>query len=156
MSQVIDTAFAIDDTHNDASTMLDNTTVPLGELVDAHIAKAKEIEIELDENDDSPSTPCTPTRTKFFDVPVGYTLPGEFTRELMAYDTRNGIEGFMDIMKEKAMNQMMKYDSKFATSIFITDEDYEFSVDPDLITLVESDPFHVYLLFLDGLHLLME
>ena len=27
---------------------------------------------------------------------------------------------------------------------FITDKDYEFSVDPELITLVESDPFHGY------------
>ena len=39
----------------------------------------------------------------------------------------------------------MKYDPKFATSpIFITDKDYEFSVDPELITLVESDTFHGY------------
>ena len=38
---------------------------------------------------------------------------------------------------------MMKYDHKFVTSsIFVTDKDYEFSVDPDIITLVESDPFH--------------
>ena len=33
----------------------------------------------------------------------------------------------------------------FATSpIFVTDNDYEFSIDPELITLVESDPFHGY------------
>ena len=39
----------------------------------------------------------------------------------------------------------MKYDPQFATSpIFITDKDYEFSVHPELITLVESDPFHGY------------
>ena len=39
----------------------------------------------------------------------------------------------------------MKYDPKFGTSpIFITDEDYEFSVDPEIISLVESDPFHGY------------
>ena len=39
----------------------------------------------------------------------------------------------------------MKYDPKFSTSpIFIDDKDYEFSVDPELITLVESDPFHGY------------
>ena len=37
----------------------------------------------------------------------------------------------------------MKYDPTFATSpIFVTDKDYEFSVDPELITLVESDPFY--------------
>src|SRR6187401_1602186 len=39
----------------------------------------------------------------------------------------------------------MKHDSAFATSpICVTDKDYEFSVDPELITLVESDPFHGY------------
>ena len=35
--------------------------------------------------------------------------------------------------------------SLLATSpIFVTDKDYEFSVDPELITLVESDPFYGY------------
>ena len=39
----------------------------------------------------------------------------------------------------------MKHDPAFATSaICVTDKDYEFSVDPELITLVESDPFHGY------------
>ena len=39
----------------------------------------------------------------------------------------------------------MKYDPAFATShIFITNKDYEFSVDLELITLVESDPFYGY------------
>ena len=39
----------------------------------------------------------------------------------------------------------MKYDPAFATSpMFVTDKDYEFSVDPDIITLIESDPFHGY------------
>ena len=43
------------------------------------------------------------------------------------------------------MNARRKCDPKFATSpIFITDKDYEFSVNPELITLVESDPFHSY------------
>ena len=36
----------------------------------------------------------------------------------------------------------MKCEPKFATShIFVTDKDCEFSVNPKLITLVESDPF---------------
>ena len=39
----------------------------------------------------------------------------------------------------------MKPDSAFATSpICVTDKDYEFSVDLDIITLVESDPFYGY------------
>ena len=36
-------------------------------------------------------------------------------------------------------------DPKFATSpMFIDDKDYELSIDPELITLVESNPFHGY------------
>ena len=36
----------------------------------------------------------------------------------------------------------MKYDPALATSpIFVTDKDYKFSVDPEIITLVQSDPF---------------
>ena len=39
----------------------------------------------------------------------------------------------------------MKYDPAYATSpIFVTDKDYQFSVDPDIITLVESGPFYGY------------
>ena len=39
----------------------------------------------------------------------------------------------------------MKPDPALATSpIFVTDKDYEFSVDLDIITLVETDPFHGY------------
>ena len=37
----------------------------------------------------------------------------------------------------------MKPGPAFATSpIYVTDKDYEFSVDPEIITLVESDPFY--------------
>ena len=37
----------------------------------------------------------------------------------------------------------MKYDPTFATSpIFVTDKDYEFSIDPEIITFVESDHFY--------------
>ena len=48
----------------------------------------------------------------------------------------------------------MKCDPKFATSpIFITDKDYDFCVDPDIITLVESDPFYGYESETDVAHL---
>ena len=40
---------------------------------------------------------------------------------------------------------MMKYNPKFGTSlIYVDDKDYEFSVDPSIITLVESNPFLGY------------
>ena len=39
----------------------------------------------------------------------------------------------------------MKYDPAYATSpIFVTDKDYEFYIDLDIIALVESDPFYGY------------
>ena len=39
----------------------------------------------------------------------------------------------------------MKYDPAFATSpICIIDKDYYFSIDPEIITLVEFDPFYGY------------
>ena len=43
----------------------------------------------------------------------------------------------MQVERKKSLNARMKYDPKFATSpIFVTDNDYEFSVEPELITLV--------------------
>ena len=45
-------------------------------------------------------------------------------------------------VEKKSLNARMQYDPKFSTSpIFDTDKDYDFSVDPGIITLVESDPF---------------
>ena len=49
------------------------------------------------------------------------------------------------INKERSLNAKMKCYPEVATSpIFINDKDYGLSIDPDLITLVESDPFHGY------------
>ena len=46
-------------------------------------------------------------------------------------------------VERKSLNARMKCDPKFATSpIFVTDKDYAFSSDPELITLVETNPFH--------------
>ena len=48
-------------------------------------------------------------------------------------------------MDKLSLNAGMKPDPAFATSpICVTDKDYEFSVDPEIITLVESVPFYVY------------
>ena len=80
MSQVMDTTSAIDDTHDDATTLLDEP-VPLDDFLDAQIAKAKESEI--DENYDSPITPRTP-RTNMLNVPKGYVMDGEIAKEFLA------------------------------------------------------------------------
>ena len=69
----------------------------------------------------------------------------ETTRDILACNDRDDLEKLLHKYKEKYLNARMKCDPKFATSpIFIDDKDYEFSVDPELITLVESDPFHGY------------
>ena len=64
MQVIDDTTSAMNDTHDDASTMLDNV-VPLGEFLTEQIAKAKEIEnVESLEKYDSPIMPSSPTRVE--------------------------------------------------------------------------------------------
>ena len=74
-------------------------------------------------------------------VPEGYITDEETARDFFACNDKK----LLAKPKEKSLNARMKYDPAFATSpIFVTNKDYEFSVDPELITLVESDPFHGY------------
>ena len=69
----------------------------------------------------------------------------ETARDFFACNDREDLKKLLVKLKEKSLNARMKYDPTFATSlIFITDKDYDFSVDPELITLVESDPFYGY------------
>ena len=75
----------------------------------------------------------------------GSVSPDKTTRDIHACNDRDDLEKSLHKYKEKYLNARMKYDPKFATSlIFIDDKDYEFSIDPELITLVESYPFHGY------------
>ena len=72
-------------------------------------------------------------------------MDGEVARDFLAWKDRDDLKKLLCKLKEKSLNARMKCDPKFATSpIFITDKYYEFSIDPGLITLVESDPFHGY------------
>src|SRR6187399_2896771 len=69
----------------------------------------------------------------------------ETARDLLACKDRYDLKKLLAKMKEKSLNARMKYDPAFATSpMCISDKDYDFSVDLELITLVESDPFHGY------------
>ena len=69
----------------------------------------------------------------------------ETARDFLAYNDRYDLKKLLAKLKEKSMNARMKYDPGFATSpICVIDKDYEFSVDPELITSVESDPFYGY------------
>src|SRR3989337_2019944 len=155
MSHVIDDATsAMHDAYDD-TTMLDNT-VPLGEFLDEQLARAKDIEnAETDdisetneiietENFETPIRPSTP-RYELPDIPEGYVMDGEVARDFLACKDREDLKKLLVKLKEKSLNARMQYDPKFATSpIFITDKDYEFSVDIYFFFLFKSDPFHGY------------
>ncbi|KAI5014276.1 hypothetical protein ZWY2020_055666 [Hordeum vulgare] len=123
--------------------------MPLGVFLDAHIARvtanardaseADTIEIEL------LSARSSSPRYELPDIPKGYVMEGEIAEDFLACKDAYDAEKLLLKWKEKSLKARMKYDPKFATSpIFITDEDYEFFVDPEIISLVESDPFHSY------------
>src|SRR3989337_1180466 len=79
------------------------------------------------------------------DVPEGYVMDEETARDLFACKDRYDLKKLLAKLKEKSLNARMKYDPAFATSpICISDKDYDFSIDPEIITLVESDPFYGY------------
>ena len=67
----------------------------------------------------------------------------EAAREIFACNDRSDLKKLLAKLKEKSLNARMKYDPAFATSpIFVTDKDYEFSVDPKLNEF--SDPSYSY------------
>ena len=79
----------MNDTHDDASTMLDNG-VPLGEFLSEQIAKAKEIEnAETLENCDSPIMPSSPTRVEMPETSDGYVFDRETARAILACNDRD-------------------------------------------------------------------
>ena len=139
MSHVIDDATsAMHDTYDETTTMLD-TTVPLGEFLDEQIARARQIEnIESDNTDESDDE-------ESLVIPEGYVFDQEASFAILACENRNELKRLLAKWSKQSLSARMKPDPAFATSpICVTDKDYEFSVDPDIITLVESDPFHGY------------
>ena len=145
MSHVIDDATsAMHDAYDETTSLLDNI-VPLGEFLDEQLARAKENEItetdEIIETKDYDSPPIY----ELLVVPEGYIMDEETARDFLACNDRYDLKKLLAKLKENSLNARMKYDPAFATSpIFVTDKDYEFSVDPELITLVESDPLYGY------------
>ena len=136
MSQVIgDATSAMNATHDDASTLLDDN-VPLGEFLDEQLARAKDIEnAETDEvleteNLETPIRPSSP-RYELLKVPEGYVMDEETARDFLACNDRDDLKKLLCKLKEKSLNARMKCDPQFATSpIVVTDKDYEFSIDP--------------------------
>ena len=69
----------------------------------------------------------------------------ETAGDFLACNDRSDLKKLLVKLNEKSLNARMKYDPPFATSpICVTNKDYDFSVDPEIITLVESDPFYGY------------
>ena len=76
-------------------------------------------------------------------VPEGYVMDEGTARDFLACNDRSDLKKLLAKLKEKSLNARMKYDPAVDTSpICISDKDYDFSVDPELITLVEFDPFY--------------
>ena len=105
ISQVIDDATsAMNDTHDDASTLLDDN-VPLGEFLDEQLARAKDIEnaeadeiIETDEvfeteNYETPIRPSSP-RYEVLEIPEGYVMDGEVARGFLACKDRDDLKNY--------------------------------------------------------------
>ena len=97
MSQVTDdTTSIINETCEDASTLLDDT-VPLGKFLDKQIAKAKEHEIVETNEELVTENLETPTRTslpryELPKVPEGYVMNEETTRDILACKDRDNLD----------------------------------------------------------------
>ena len=140
MSHVIDDATSA---MHDETTSVRDTTLPLGEFLDEQLARVRGNENTeepiIDDSDDegSPNDYVLPV------VPKGYVMNEAAAMEILACNDRNDLKKLLAKWKQQSLNARMKPDPTFATSpICVTDKDYEFSVDPDIITLVESDPFY--------------
>ncbi|KAI4971525.1 hypothetical protein ZWY2020_002439 [Hordeum vulgare] len=150
VSPVLDDATsAVHDACDDA--LLD-IALPLGAFLDAQIARvaarcddtSETAEIIEVEPSISPVRTSSP-RYELPDMPEGYVMEGDIAEEFLACKDSYDFEKLLRKWNEKSLNARMKYDLKFVTSpIFVTDKDCEFSVNPELITLVEYDPFHGY------------
>ena len=78
-------------------------------------------------------------------IPEGYLFDMESSAAILACRDRHELKRLLSKWNKQSLNARMKPNPAFATSpICVTDKDYEFSIDPDIITLVESDPFHGY------------
>src|SRR3989337_2283495 len=136
MSHVIDDATsAMHDAYDDTTSLLDNT-VPLGEFLDEQLARVRENEITKTDDIIETEHYDSPPRYELPVIPEGYIMDEETARHFFVCNDRDDLKKLLAKLKEKSLNARMQYDPKFATSpIFVTDKDYEFSVNPELITL---------------------
>ena len=93
MSHVIDDATsAMHDTYDETTSMLD-TTMPLGEILDEQLARARENEIiETDNIEDSDDEVSPPNKYELPVVPEGYVLVEESARAILACNDRSDLK----------------------------------------------------------------
>ena len=116
-----------------------DTTLPLGEFLDEQIARAREKEIIESEYDDDSDD------ENMLVIPEGYLFDMESSAAILACRDRYELKRLLIKRNKESLRDKMKPDPALATSpMCVLDKDYEFSVDPDIITLVESDPFYGY------------
>ncbi|KAI4983983.1 hypothetical protein ZWY2020_040773 [Hordeum vulgare] len=123
---------------------MSDTALLVGAFLDAQIARVAARCDDTSETSDTIEVEPT-TMPELPVMPERYVMEGEIAEDFLVCKDSYDVEKLLLKWKEKSLNARMKYDPKFATSpILVTDKDYEFSVDPELITLVEFDPFHGY------------
>ena len=97
MSQVIDDATStMNDDYDDASTLLDNDDVPLGEFLDEQTARVIQHDVVESDDELETETPETPDRTglpryELPKVPEGYVMNEETTRDILACKDRDDL-----------------------------------------------------------------
>ena len=78
-------------------------------------------------------------------IPEVYLFDMESSAAIFACKDRYELKRLFVKWNKESLRDKMKPDPSFATSpICVPDKDYEFFVDPDIITLVKSDPFYGY------------
>ena len=78
-------------------------------------------------------------------IPRGYVFDQEASFAILACKNRNELKRLLAKWNKQSLKDRMRPNPAFATSpICVTDKDYEFFVDPNIITLVESNPFYGY------------
>ena len=111
-----------------------DTTLALGEFLDEQLARARENETIETDNIDGSDDEDSPPKYELPVVPEGYVMDEETGKDFLACNDRSDLKKLLAKLKQKSLNARMKYDPTFATSpIFITDKDYDFSVDPELL-----------------------
>ena len=98
-----DATYAMNDSYDDASTLLDDT-VPLGEFLDEQIARVNVETDDIDESDetehyDSPARTSSP-RYELPNIPEGYVMEEEVARDFLSCKDSDDLKKLLCKWKE--------------------------------------------------------